>query len=156
MLPSHQSGSSANAFPSAPSQHEAAPRWRAWVVACLSLCCFVHCVGTALLAPLLPAALAFLGENEQYEWMLWSLSAVCATLSLWMHCPQVTSWLVSIWGAAVVSGIVSLVYGPEFARQLSLAGLVGVQFSMLHRKWRLHQETCTTSDTGTACCVRED
>ena len=140
----------------ASSQRAGVLGWHEWVASFSSLCCFVHCVGMAVLAPLLPTALAFLGVNEQYEWILWSMSAISVSLSLWVQRPQVTRWLIAVCGAVVVASIVSLTRGQEFARQLSLAGLMGVQFWMLHRKWRVHQETCVTSDAGTECCMRED
>jgi hypothetical protein len=110
----------------------------------------------AVLASLLPTALAFLGGHDRYEWILWSISAISASLSLWVQRSQGTSWLVGVWGTAVVAGIVSLTRGQEFARQLSLAGLMGVQFWMLHRKWRVHQETCDASDGEAGCCAGED
>jgi hypothetical protein len=140
----------------ASSQREGVLGWWEWVAPFLSLCCFVHCVGMAVLASLLPTALAFLGGNDRYEWILWSISAISVSLSLWVQRLQATSWLVAVCGAVVVASIVSLTRGQEFAQQLSLAGLVGVQFWMLHRRWRVHQETCLTSDTGTEGCMREN
>lgn len=138
------------------SQRAGVLGWHEWGAPFLSLCCFVHCVGMAVLAPLLPTALAFLGVNEQYEWILWSISAIFVSLSLWVQRSQATSWLVGVWGTVVVTGIVSLMRGQEFAWQLSLTGLMGVQFWMLHRKWRVHQETCDASDGEAGYCAGED
>jgi hypothetical protein len=148
--------SSATLSGPASSQHEGVLGWHEWVAPFLSLCCFVHCVGMAVLAPLLPTALAFLGVNEQYDWTLWSMSAISVSFSLWVQRLQVTTWLMAVWGAGIVASLVSLTRGQELIHQFSLAGLVGVQFWMVHRKWRVHQETCLTSDTGTAGCMRED
>jgi hypothetical protein len=91
----------------ASSQREGVLGWHEWVAPFLSLCCFVHCVGMAVLAPLLPTALAFLGVNEQYDWTLWSMSAISVSFSLWVQRLQVTTWLMAVWGAGIVASLQS-------------------------------------------------
>jgi hypothetical protein len=139
-----------------PRQRNGAPGWPAWIAPCVSVCCFVHCIGMAVFLSLLPSTFAFLARTEQYEWALWIVSAVFVSLSLWMQRAHLTGWLVRSWGAAVVAGIVALTCTRDFARPLSLAGLAGVQLWLVSRRWRLHQEIGLASGAKPDCCTRED
>jgi hypothetical protein len=155
MLSSHKLWSPVDSCTSEPTPCEVVPCWHEWIMPSLSICCFIHCVGMALLAPLLPTALAFLGENEWYEGILWSVSTVGASLALWKQQPRITYRLIGVWGTTLIVGVGGLAFESEVARQAGLAGMVGIQLWLLRRRRRVHQETCGMCDAG-GCYAEED
>jgi hypothetical protein len=99
---------------------------RGWLGLSLSTLCFLHCVGAAALVPLLPAAFAFLTENEALEWALLGVSAALAAHSCWAGGPaRHTRALLA--AAAVTAGVAALLLDQENLLRASLALLALVQ-----------------------------
>jgi hypothetical protein len=106
----------------------AAPR-REWVGFSLSLLCLVHCAGTALLVPLLPA-LSFLSENAALEWTLLGLSIVLAARFSWRR-GGARRYL---WALATGLGLAGVVFDADRLVQVALALLAIIQLGRLTRR----------------------
>jgi hypothetical protein len=130
----------------APATAPAPLRARHWLGAGVSALCFVHCVGVALLAPLLPAVLGPLATSEPLEWGLWLL---CAGLAIGLAAPRrrvLPPWSLAVGGAGLLLGPVGLVGHVELAIQASLGGLVVLQGVILRQRILEHRRR----DPG--CC----
>jgi hypothetical protein len=99
---------------------------RGWLGLSLSIVCFLHCVGAAALAPLLPAAFSFLTENEVLEWALLAVSVTLAAYSCWAGRPARHTRAV-LAAAATTAGLVALLLDQENLLRASLAALALVQ-----------------------------
>ena len=99
---------------------------RGWLGLSLSVLCFLHCVGGAVVVSLLPTAFAFLTENEAVEWALLGISVALAVQSCWARGParQVRA---GICAAATVAGVASLLLEWESLLRVALAALALLQ-----------------------------
>jgi hypothetical protein len=111
---------------------------RAWLGFSLSLLCLVHCLGTALLVPLLPA-LSFVAENEALEWTLLGLSAILAGRLCWRR----RGWRLWLWGPAVGLGLSGAALGGERLVQLALVACAIIQLPLTRRRCACGNAGCT-------------
>jgi hypothetical protein len=110
------------------------PTRRGWLGLSLSILCFVHCVGSAALVPLLPAAFSLLIENEGLEWALVGISAALAGRLVWNERRRLQRWqspFVLAWAALTALGGIGLVVESEGLLQTSLALLALLQLAVL-------------------------
>ena len=115
--------------------------WRSFGGPVLTLACFVHCVGMAVVAPVLPA-LAQIAESPLVEWGLWLASAAMAARAArhfdrWL--PRTLVWTGALVATAV--GVYGLTGESEAAVRVSLLGYLAVQLATLVRRARLHRES---------------
>lgn len=99
---------------------------RGWLGLSLSVLCFLHCVGAAALVPLMPAAFAFLTENEVLEWALLGVSATLAAYSCWARGPA-RHLRALVTTAATATGLAGLLLEQESLLRAALAVLALVQ-----------------------------
>jgi hypothetical protein len=99
---------------------------RGWLGLSLSTLCFLHCIGAAALVPLLPAAFAFLTQNEVLEWALFGVSAALAAHSCWAV-PPARHMRALLAAAAATTGLAALLLDQENLLRASLALLAVVQ-----------------------------
>jgi hypothetical protein len=117
---------------------------RAWLGFWLSLLCLVHCLGMALLVPLLPA-LALVAENEALEWALLALSATLAGRSCWRR----GGARLYLWAAATGLGLAGLIFDGERLLQIAFALLAAVQLGqVVRRACRCQAPGCPTCGGG--------
>lgn len=106
--------------------------WRDWGAPFLSFACLVHCVGAAVLAPLLPTVAVF-AENELLEVVLWSMTAVLTIFLLWRRATARQLWLWLAYTAAAATGIGALVFEAEAPLILSLLAFATLQITTIVR-----------------------
>ena len=105
------------------------------VLAALPALCFVHCVGSVLLALALPAAASLWSAGDWLEGPLWLVSLLVVGVMLFRRGTGRGGAAV-LFGMAVVAGVLGFVRDVELAKRASLLLLVGVQvFS-----WRLQRK----------------
>jgi hypothetical protein len=102
---------------------------REWLGFWLSMLCLVHCAGTALLVPLLPA-LSFFAVNPSIEWTLLGLSVVLAGRFSWRW----GGLRRQLWALATGLGVAGLVFETDRLLQVALAILAVIQLGRLRRK----------------------
>ncbi len=120
----------------------ARPSWRRFCGPALTLACFIHCIGVAVLAPVLPA-LAQAADTPVLEWGLWLASAGTAVLAA-RHFDRRHA-RVAVATAAVASsviGIWGLTHDLERPVRVSLVGILVVQALTIARRARRHRELC--------------
>ncbi|HND10383.1 MAG TPA: hypothetical protein PLY80_08090 [Pseudomonadota bacterium] len=98
--------------------------------------CFIHCVGTVLLALALPAAASLWTAGEWLEGPLWLLSigVVGTLLYRRRQLRGVTGALLSL---SLLLGLVGFGLDSELARRISLLGLVALQLLSWQRRQKL-------------------
>jgi hypothetical protein len=97
-----------------------------WVGLSLSALCFLHCVGSAALVPLMPAAFAFLRGDESLEGALLGVSAALAAQSCWAGGPaRRLRALITV--ASTATGLAGLLLEQENLLRASLAAQAFVQ-----------------------------
>jgi hypothetical protein len=118
--------------------------WRSFGGPMLALACFVHCVGMAVVAPVLPA-LAQAANSPFLEWGLWLVSAAMA-LTAARHFDRGRPRAAVIGGtlATTALGLYGLTCDREVAIRLSLLGYLVVQSMTLVRRARVHRTRCCT------------
>lgn len=99
---------------------------RGWLGLSLSILCFLHCVGAPALVALLPAAFAFVTENEAVEWALLGLSAALAARPCW-GAARGRQLLRVLWTGATGVGVVSLLSEQETLLRVCLGSLALMQ-----------------------------
>ncbi len=110
--------------------------WASRLLAAVPALCFIHCVGTVLLALLLPAAASLWSTGEWLEAPLWMLSLVVVGMTLYRR-QQVRDVPGVVFSLGLVVGLLGFVADLEFARRVSLLGLVVVQVLSWQRAPRL-------------------
>ncbi len=100
-----------------------------WVYKLLSVVptlCFIHCVGTVLLALLLPAAASLWSAGEWLEAPLWLVSLAVVGVTLFRR-QQARGVIGAVFAIGLLVGLLGFVVDIESARRASLLGLVLVQ-----------------------------
>jgi hypothetical protein len=111
----------------------------------LSALCLIHCVGFAVLAPLLPGVLAACLKVAWLEPCLWiATTAVTGWTLRGAQFPRRA--LVRAWFAATALGLVGMMLEIDTMVHLSFAANVAIQAAMVWRRWREHQTSCTRTD----------
>jgi hypothetical protein len=116
-----------------------APAWRDAVAPVLSALCFVHCVGMALLAPLLPGALAFLAGGRALEWSLVGASMALTGGLMWRSRRLLGAKLPLLAMVAAAGTIGGLACGSEWLQRLGLGSLAIAQIGVLVARGRAHR-----------------
>jgi ABC-type transport system involved in cytochrome c biogenesis permease subunit len=120
----------------------ARPSWRTFCGPALTLACFIHCIGIAVLAPVLPA-LAQAADTPLLEWGLWSASAGTALLAVRHFDRQRARIVVATAALASCSiGIWGLTHDLERPVRVSLVGILVVQVVTMVRRARWHRALC--------------
>lgn len=127
--------------------------WRDVVAPVVSGLCLIHCIGVALLAPVLPGALALVAEDPRLEWGLFGLAAGLGLWMLWRSRSLLPGVTLALWSAATILGVIGLVADREVAVQAALVGLAALQVWAFARRWRAHHHTPPPVASGAACCA---
>lgn len=106
--------------------------------------CFVHCVGTAALAPVLPGAVALLTGATWLEPCLWFVSLAGTGASL--RRTGVNLRLQVAWLLAAAVGALGFALGIDHLVQFSLAVSVALQLMLVARRWRRDRDVCAVDD----------
>lgn len=114
--------------------------WRDLAAPIASGICLVHCVGLALLAPVLPAALTTVVDDPRLELALWASAAV---LSLWMLLRSralVPGAVFVGWAAGTAIGLAGVLRGESSHGLIALSLVVfsAVQIVAFVRRFRAH------------------
>ncbi|HVT09036.1 MAG TPA: hypothetical protein VHO67_16365 [Polyangia bacterium] len=124
---------------------------------CLSFLCFIHCAGTALTAPWIPAAAALLGAS----WLEWPLLGVSGASAVWLLRrvrARARAWLAV--GLALSCAAWGLATDRERAMQAGLLGTAAAQLILLAvvRRRTLHDTCCGSEPVGPDgdCCAGGD
>jgi hypothetical protein len=133
------------------------PARAAFLAPFLSFLCFIHCAGTALIAPWIPAAAALLGAS----WLEWPLVGVSGASAAWLlrrvRAPA-AAWLAV--GLALSCAAWGLATDRERAMQAGLLATAAAQLILLFvvRRRALHDACCGPVSVGPDgdCCVEED
>ena len=135
----------------------ARPARAALLAPCLSFLCFIHCAGTALIAPWPPAAAALLGAS----WLEWPLLGVSGASAVWVLQrvrARAGAWLTV--GLALSCAAWGLGTGRERAMQAGLLATAAAQLILLAvvRRQALHDACCGGEPVGSDgdCCAEED
>jgi hypothetical protein len=114
---------------------------------CLSALCFVHCAGTALVVPWVPA-LATLAEARWLEWSLLGVSGATALWALARGRPSGRVWLLA--GGALGLVLWGLLNEHERAKQIGFLGMAAIQttLALASRGRPLHPHCCSRADAG--------
>jgi len=136
---------------------DARPTRAALLAPCLSFLCFIHCAGTALIAPWIPAAAALLGAS----WLEWPLLGVSGASAVWLLRrvrARAGAWLAV--ALALSCAAWGLGTGRERAMQAGLLGTAAAQLILLAvvRRRTLHDACCGSDPVGSDgdCCAGED
>jgi hypothetical protein len=116
-----------------------------------SLLCLIHCVGTAVLASVLPSAAVVLEGAPALEWSLWLLSGAS---SAWAHTrsgPKRWAVMTATWAASAIAGGAALLGEHEAGLRLSLAGFLVVSLEGAWRRLRRHRR-CAAPGASDDCC----
>ena len=125
--------------PSAPEVTVCPTRsWRDLAAPIASAVCFVHCVGLAVLAPVLPGTLALVFDDPRLEWILWGTAAALSAWMLLRSRALVPSYLRVAWLVAAAVGVAGLVRDNELLQPLSLVGFGAGQVVVFLRRYRAH------------------
>jgi hypothetical protein len=124
---------------------------------CLSFLCFLHCAGTALIAPWIPAAAALFGAS----WLEWPLLGVSGASAVWLLRrvrARAGAWLAV--GLALSCAAWGLGTDRERAMQAGLLGVAAAQLILLAvvRRRAIHDACCGSEPVGSDgdCCAEED
>ena len=126
---------------------DARPTRAALLAPCLSFLCFIHCAGTALIAPWIPAAAALLGAS----WLEWPLLGVSGASAGWVlrrvHAGA-RAWLAV--GLALSCAAWGLGTGRERAMQAGLLATAAAQIILFaaFRRQALHDTCCGSDPVG--------
>jgi hypothetical protein len=116
-----------------------------------SLLCLVHCVGTAVLASVVPSAAVVLEGAPALEWSLWLLSGAS---SAWAHARsghKRGALMTATWAASAIAGGAALFGEHETGLRLSLAGFLVVSLEGAWRRFRRHRR-CAAPGASESCC----
>lgn len=116
------------------------------IVGLLPLLCLIHCVGTAILASLMPAA-ALLLHNEWLEGLL-SLFSVLLIGTLVLRGRSLADGLSILFGVTVLLGGVGWIGHFSWLRHGSLLLLVGVQLLWLRQRRLQHRHLHAAAPHG--------
>ncbi len=132
---------------------DARPARATLLAPCLSFLCFIHCAGTALVAPWIPAAAALLGAS----WLEWPLLGVSGASAVWLLRrvrARAPGWLAV--GLALSCAAWGLATDRERAMQAGLLGTAAAQLILLAvvRRRTLHDACCGSGPVGSDgdCC----
>lgn len=102
--------------------------------------CLIHCVGAAVLAPLLPGVLGLTAGTTWLEPVLWVVSVIVSGFGL--RSGHAKKEAVVVWIAAGVLGAVGIAMDAEIVGRVSLGAIVTVQVATAARRWRTHRTSC--------------
>lgn len=122
-------------------------RWEG-IAPLLSALCFVHCVGLAVLAPILPGALGLLTRARWIEPCLFAVSVAASGAML--RRARASGWTFALWAVNAGMGFWGLARDIDPLTQLSLGTIVVVQAAIALKRWRGHRASCVD------CCGRAD
>lgn len=108
--------------PKSAHQH-APPPAGDWVGPALSGLCLVHCIGSAVLLPLLPGALGALSEDPRVELAFLAFAIGSGAFVLRRNWPSAPRWAIALAGLGVVAAL-----GGVFAEAhgVTIGGLVAM------------------------------
>lgn len=118
---------------------EASRRWEG-IAPLLSGLCFVHCVGLAALAPILPGALGLLTSATWLEPCLFAVSVVASGATL--RRARAPGWTFVLWGLNAGMGLWGMAREIDLLTQISLGAIVVLQVVIAVRRWRGHRAAC--------------
>lgn len=98
--------------------------------------CFIHCVGTVLLALALPAAASLWTAGEWLEGPLWLVSMTIVGTMLYRR-QQLRSVPWALWMLSLLIGLAGFGLDSELSRRISLLGLVAIQLLSWQRRPKL-------------------
>ncbi len=94
-----------------------------------SVLCLIHCVGIAILAPVIPA-LGILAHNEWIEILFWGVALVTA---LWQVF-HTDGWLRVLFFIVSITGTMGVVTDEHLLLHLGFAGIALGQIVLLRRR----------------------
>jgi hypothetical protein len=106
--------------------------------------CFVHCVGTAALAPVLPGAVALLTGATWLEPCLWLVSLAATGASL--RRAGVDLRVKMAWLLAAAMGVLGFALDADRLVQVSLGSSVALQLMLVVRRWKSARAACADED----------
>jgi hypothetical protein len=119
----------------------------------MSLVCLVHCVGLAVLAPLLPGIFALVAHQPILEAILWGSSVTLGAFPAFGRSALGRrAWTLPTWVIAVAIGGVGLALARDALVIASLIVLSAVQVSALVARARAHRLACNPSAGPVDCC----
>jgi hypothetical protein len=129
------------------------PSLKERLVGLLPLLCLIHCVGTAVLASLMPAAALWM-ENE---WLEGGLSALSALLiGFLVVYRRGLSWLGVLFASVVALGVAGWVGHYAWLRHGALVGMVAVQLLWLHQRRQSSRQAVAAAGPGVAAAGQAD
>lgn len=122
----------------------------------MSVACLVHCVGLAVLAPLLPAALALFAHHPIIESIFWGSSVTLAAFPAFGRSALGRrAWMGPAWALGAGAGGAGLALGQDAFLVGSLLFFAGLQLAALVARARAHRLACNPSAGPVACCDHE-
>jgi hypothetical protein len=127
-----------------------APSLKERLVGLLPLLCLVHCVGTAILASVMPAAALWM-ENDLLEAGLSALSALL--ISVLVLRQRGLGWLTLLLGAVLAVGATGWLVHSSWLRHGALLGLCAVQLLWLYERRLRARRLATAKTADPAACA---
>ena len=98
-----------------------------------SLVCIIHCLGIAILAPLIPA-MGILSHSEEIEIAFWCVAGLTA---FWQGM-RTHGWLRALFLSSFILGTLAALLDIHLVLHLAFAGVAGGQIILLWRRKRAH------------------